>query len=82
MECVAFPGCSDGFEASAPRVAANTRITNIGGARVQRLPLRALLHTAGEMIRADPAALLCDRPGCQRCSAIRAAIPMAPALAG
>ncbi len=80
-ECVAYPGCSDGFEAIAPRVAANARITNIGGARVQRLPLRALLYAAEEMIRADPAALLCGRPGCQRCSATRAAILMASAHA-
>ena len=81
VECVAYPGCSDGFEAIAPRVKAITRVTQIGDARVQRLPLRALIRAAEEMIRADPAALLCDRPGCERCDAVRAAIAAAPALA-
>ena len=78
-ECPAFPGCSDGFEAITARVQSFTRSTQIGAARVQRLPLPDLIRTAEEMIRSDPAALLCRRPECERCNAVRASL--APALA-
>ena len=78
VECVAWPGCSDGFEAIATRTSAFTRATQIGRARVQRLPLRGLLRVAEAMIRADPSGLLCDRPDCDRCNAVRAAAIASP----
>jgi aminoglycoside 3-N-acetyltransferase len=82
VECLAWPGCSDGFQAIAPHVAAFTRETRIGPARVQRIPLRDLLRVAEALIRADATALLCSRPDCERCNAVRAAnaqtSPLAP----
>jgi aminoglycoside 3-N-acetyltransferase len=80
VECPAVSGCSEGFEAIAEHIQAFTRSTQIGAARVQRIPLVELLHTAEELIRSDPAALLCNRPDCERCNAIR--MSLAPALAG
>jgi aminoglycoside 3-N-acetyltransferase len=81
VECVAWPGDSSGFNAIAPRAAPFARSTRIGAAFVQRLPLRDLLRVAEEMIRADPLALLCDHPACERCAAVRAAGSLAPSLA-
>ena len=80
VECPAFPGCSDGFEAIAAHAQAFTRSTQIGAARVQRIPLPDLLRTAEELIHSDPAALLCSRPDCERCNAVRASLT--PVLAG
>jgi len=81
VECLALPGCSEGFEAIAAHVQAPmARSTHIGAAHVQRLPLVDLLRTAEELIRSDPAALLCNRPDCERCNAVRASL--APVLAG
>ncbi len=78
VECLAWPGCSDGFEAIAPRASTFTRATHVGRARGQRIPLRDLLQLAEEMIHADPSALLCDRSDCGRCNAVRAAAIASP----
>jgi len=73
-ECPGFPGCSDGFEALAPRLEGVTRSVEIGEARVQALPLSAVVNTVVEWIHADPYALLCSREDCERCEAVRAAV--------
>jgi aminoglycoside 3-N-acetyltransferase len=65
-------GCSDGFSAIEPHVADITRELWIGTARVRRLPLRPLLARARALIAADPLALLCDDPECERCRAVEA----------
>ena len=69
--CPSFPGCSDGFEAVAPLVEGITRRAQIGDARVQALPLPALVAAVTQAIAADPLALLCSRPDCERCNAVR-----------
>lgn len=73
-ECPNWPGDSAGFDALGPRVNAITRSVQIGAAQVQRLPLRDLLQIAENMIRADPLALLCTYPTCERCQAVRAGV--------
>jgi aminoglycoside 3-N-acetyltransferase len=72
VECPAWPGCSEGFNALAPHAAAFTRTARVGDALLQRLPLTELLRTAEALIHADPLALLCANPKCERCNAVRA----------
>ena len=71
VELTGCPGCPDGFNALIPHLRPISRVTQIGNARVERLPLRELLATVETLIRRDPTALLCARPGCERCGAVR-----------
>lgn len=73
-ECPGFPGCSEGFEAIAPRLEGVTRSAVIGQARLRAVPLEALIETGRAWIAEDPQALLCDRDFCARCSAVRHAL--------
>lgn len=74
MECPGFPGCSDGFQALAPHIAEIARSVLIGQALVTAVPLQGLVETVKNLIAADPLALLCERPECERCSAVRASV--------
>lgn len=71
VECPGCPGCPDGFNALIPHLKPISRVAQIGSARVERLPLAELLRIVETLIRRDPAALLCARPGCERCGAVR-----------
>lgn len=71
VECPDFPGCSDGFDALAPWMEPATRRVQIGGGVVRAFPLAELIRVVMERLEANPAALLCDRPYCDRCEAIR-----------
>ncbi len=71
VECPACPGCPDGFNAIVPHLRGLSRVTQIGTARVERIPLAGLVQVAADLLRRDPAALLCSRPGCQRCFSVR-----------
>ena len=71
VECAGCPGCPDGFNALIPHLRPFSQVTQIGSARVERLPLKELLRTVEALIRRDPTALLCSRPGCERCGAVR-----------
>jgi aminoglycoside 3-N-acetyltransferase len=71
VECPAFPGCSDGFEAIAPHLEGVARWTSLGEAKIQAVPLRDLVQIARRLIQEDPQALLCEREGCERCEASR-----------
>ncbi len=71
VECSGFPGDSEGFEAIAPHVEKYTRRVEIGGAQVQAVHLRSLVKTVVDMIQENPFALLCQRPDCERCTAVR-----------
>ena len=68
-----FPGCSDGFDAIEPEIARATRQVTIGGAVVRRVPLSMLIPIAVGLISDEAVALLCSRPDCERCSAVRRA---------
>ena len=71
VECPACPGCPDGFHAAAPLVRPLHRVAQIGTARVERLPLADLVEAAVALLKREPAALLCHRPGCERCADVR-----------
>ncbi len=72
VECPAFPGCSDGFDALAPALQPLTRQAQIGNAQVQAVPLLELIQIVLQSLQADPLALLCSRSYCPRCRAIEA----------
>ncbi|MDR3577708.1 MAG: AAC(3) family N-acetyltransferase [Anaerolineaceae bacterium] len=70
-ECPNYPGCSDGFEQSAPLLEDITRQTKIGDAQVRVIPLQAMTEHLTSLIKADPFALLCKRVDCERCTTVR-----------
>jgi hypothetical protein len=72
VECPGMPWCSDGFQAIAGRLEGVVRRATLGPLTVESFPLRDLLHVAAGWIRMDPRALLCERPDCARCAAVRA----------
>jgi aminoglycoside 3-N-acetyltransferase len=71
VECPGFPGDSSGFEAIAPDLTSITRTVSVGKATIQAVPLRPLVAAVEERLLADPLALLCSRPHCLRCNAVR-----------
>lgn len=71
MECRRFPGCSDHFEAIAPKLVGDGRMVQAGNALVQAFPLERLLHIARQWILRQPTALLCHRLACERCQEVR-----------
>lgn len=73
------PGCSGGFRAVEPLLEAGglTRETTIGRCRARLTRMSDLLRVAVEMLRLDPAALLCRRPECEHCSAALRAVEAA-----
>jgi aminoglycoside 3-N-acetyltransferase len=71
MECAGWPGCSDGFQAIAPRLETVKRTTQVGLGLIQAIPLVDLVQAVSEAIAEDPFALLCKRPDCERCNAVR-----------
>jgi aminoglycoside 3-N-acetyltransferase len=74
VECPAFPGCPKGFNAIEEKLQGISQIAAIGSLRVQRIPLRDLIHAASGWIREDPAALLCSDTDCLLCGAVRKSI--------
>lgn len=66
-----FPGCSEGFEPLGEELARSTAQVKIGNAIALRVPLNMLIPIVAGWISDDPAALLCDRPDCERCDAVR-----------
>jgi aminoglycoside 3-N-acetyltransferase len=76
VECPGFPGDSAGFEAITPVLIGETRRVKVGDAAVQAISLRVLIQAVNEMLRADPLALLCERPDCERCNAVRDSVGM------
>ena len=69
--CPRWPGCSSGFENISPHLAWFTQKIQVGSALVQAVQLKSLLGVVQDLIAEDPQALLCDREGCERCSAVR-----------
>jgi len=72
ISCWGFPGCSEGFEAIAPRLDEFSSRVQVGEAFIQSIPLINLMEVVGGMLREDPLALLCERSDCARCNAVRA----------
>ena len=71
VECPGFPGDSEGFEAIAPAVEKYTRRVEIGNALVQAVHLKSLIKVVVDQLKQNPFALLCQRPDCERCTAVR-----------
>lgn len=62
-----IPGCAEGFNAIWPELESITRVTQIGLARCELIPLRLMLAYAEERIRSEPDFMLCRRPSCLSC---------------
>jgi aminoglycoside 3-N-acetyltransferase len=71
VECPGFPGCSDGFEALAPKLVHVTRQARVGKATVQAILLADLIAFAVGWVEADPTAMLCKNSYCERCTELR-----------
>jgi len=71
-----FPGCSRAFGVlERPlRERGAIRDGKVGRALAQLVPGSAVIEATVELVRADPAALLCTDPACYRCSRARAAL--------
>lgn len=74
IECPGFPGCSLGFDQSAPYLADVTRRVKLGNATLQAIPLTNMIGIVVGLIHENPLALLCDDRECLRCSAVRDAV--------
>ncbi len=70
-ECPGFPGCSNGFNAITPSLDQVIRRVQVGSSLVQAVPVAALVETVLAMLKQDPLALLCEKPDCERCNAVR-----------
>ncbi len=71
VTCTNMPGCSQGFNAIEERLGGEVRRTVIGPLTMEAIALRDLVNIASAWIREDPRALLCDRPSCPECAAVR-----------
>lgn len=74
VECPGFPGDSAGFNAIAPDLEEAARALEIGGARIQAIPVSKLIEVVINQIKEDPLALLCQRVDCERCEAVRRSV--------
>jgi len=74
LECPGWPGCSDGFQALAPRLEAIQRTAQVGRGLIRAFPLAGVVQAVVQAIGEDPHALLCSRPDCGRCNAVREAV--------
>ncbi len=74
VECPRWPGCSGGFSQISPHLEWFTQKIQIGSALVQAIPLKSLVAVIQELIGENPQALLCNRPDCERCNAIRKSV--------
>jgi aminoglycoside 3-N-acetyltransferase len=72
--CPDCPGCSEGFGAIASRLDGIVRRQRLGRATAELIPLRDLINITVGWVRQDPRALLCDRPECVYCRAVRASV--------
>ncbi len=71
IECVKFPGCSDGFNKAHELLEEITQTIQIGNAKVSGLPINTMVDKLVNHIVDHPLALLCDREECPRCDAVR-----------
>lgn len=71
IECPGYPGCSNGFNAITPSLDRGIRRVQVGASLVQAIPITELVETVVAMLQQDPLALLCEKPDCERCNAVR-----------
>jgi aminoglycoside 3-N-acetyltransferase len=77
-ECAGYPGCSDGFQVISPYLDKVTRRVVIGQVVIQAIPVTSLLEVVQTLVAKDSQALLCSRPDCPRCNAVRMAQRLKP----
>lgn len=65
MELPNIPGQSHRFDDIEPELRAAAREVMIGSCRARLIPVREVLATADRLIRANPAALLCEQTDCR-----------------
>ena len=80
VTCRNMPGCSEGFNAIEQRLGGEVRRTVLGPLAMEAIALRDLVNIASAWIREDPRALLCDRPYCPECAAVRKDVRQPEAL--
>jgi aminoglycoside 3-N-acetyltransferase len=71
VQCPGFPGDSAGFDDIAVYLGRDIHSVSIGNARIQAVQLNRLFEQVKTLIKANPHALLCDRPECARCNEVR-----------
>ena len=71
MECPNFPGDSEGFNVITADLRPFTRRAEVGGVEIQAIPMNELLRAVVNKIHENAYALLCGRPDCERCEAVR-----------
>ncbi|GAB4399200.1 MAG: hypothetical protein OHK003_23050 [Anaerolineales bacterium] len=71
VECPHFPGDSEGFNAISLTIKPFTRQTEVNGVIIQATPVSELIRAVINKIHEDPFSLLCGRPNCERCEAVR-----------
>lgn len=71
VECLNFPGDSEGFNAIAENIRSFTRQVEVDGVVIQAIPINELLRAVVNRIHEDAYTLLCNNPTCERCEAIR-----------
>jgi aminoglycoside 3-N-acetyltransferase len=64
-----IPGCAEGFNGIWRELISITRVTQIGYARCELIPLKPMLDYAERRIENEPNFLLCDKPSCASCQA-------------
>jgi len=74
VECRNMPGCPDGLDTIGSRLDGISHVAEYEGLRLEVIPVRDLLNAAVGWIHEDPRALLCDRPFCPRCAAVRTSV--------
>jgi aminoglycoside 3-N-acetyltransferase len=72
LACPGFPGCSDGFQDLVPVIEKFVRRSQAGATQITAIPLVELIRGVRQILDRDPLALLCHRPACERCDALRA----------
>jgi aminoglycoside 3-N-acetyltransferase len=71
VECPHFPGDSEGFNAISLTIKPITRQAEADGILIQAIPSKDLLRAVVNKIHDDAYSLLCGRPDCERCEAVR-----------
>lgn len=71
VECPHHPGDSEGFNDIAPDLKSFTRESEVNGIKIQAMPVSELLRAVVNKVHEDPYSLLCGRPDCERCEAVR-----------
>jgi len=77
VACPGWSGCRDGFGAISQRLGGLAGRVQVGAGWIETVPLRDLINLAVGWIREDPQALLCSRPSCAACRAVRATLDAA-----